>query len=248
VASSAFDIDGGRDRCVYFGMCRMIAVVSEKPVACGPFLDELAKQSCGGVESPHGDGFGAAIFTRGHWFHVREQCPVWDAARSALNSIEGTILLLHSRKASDPTSINLTKLHPFCWPGKGQGIMFCQNGTIRKHDRLKTSLGPEAIDTEKYFEIVIRHYQQKQDMGDAVLAAAKEIEDAGADATSLNCCISDGHELVTYKGKILPQNAGYHTLFVHEEPGLSVVSTEVFSASKTKDWKPLEGLFRKRYS
>src|SRR5437763_1758428 len=83
---------------------------------------------------------------------------VWDAARSALNSIEGTVLLLHSRKASDPTSINLTKLHPFCWPGKGKGIMFCQNGTIRKHERLKSSLGPGAIDTEKYFDIVIRHY------------------------------------------------------------------------------------------
>ncbi|MGZ4963458.1 MAG: class II glutamine amidotransferase [Limisphaerales bacterium] len=225
----------------------MIAVVSQKPVACGRFLDELAKQSCGGIESPHGDGFGAAIFTNGHWFHVREQCPVWDAARSALNSIEGTILLLHSRKASDPTSINLTKLHPFCWPGKGQGIMFCQNGTIRKHDRLKSSLGPDAIDTEKYFDIVIRNYKQKNDLADAVVEAANEIYAADADTTSLNSCISDGRELVCYKGRILPQNVGYHTLYVHEEPGLAVVSTEMFEGSKPKDWKPLEGVFRKSY-
>jgi hypothetical protein len=125
--------------------------------------------------------------------------------------------------------------------------MFCQNGTIRKHERLKTSLGPDAIDTEKYFDVVIKHYKQTQDLGGAVLAAAKEIEECGGDATSLNCCISDGRELVTYRGKILPQNAGYHTLYVHEEPGLAVVSTEIFSASKPKEWTPLDGIFRKSF-
>ncbi len=125
--------------------------------------------------------------------------------------------------------------------------MFCQNGTIRKHERLKTSLGPNAIDTEKYFDIVIRHYKHRPDLGDAILASAAEIQGVNADPTSLNCCISDGRELVCYRGKILPENAGYHTLFVHEEPGMAVVSTEIFSGSKPKDWTPLDGIFRKKF-
>lgn len=228
-------------------MCRMIAVVARAPLAAARFLEELAAQSKAGVESPHGDGFGAAIFTNGHWLHVREQSPAWGISLKALGSIEGTLMLLHSRKASDPTTINLTKLHPFCWPGKGQGVMFCQNGTIRKHEKMQTRLPATAIDTEKYFDAVIKHYEQSKDFGQALVATAKEIHDDGADPTSLNAFLSDGHELVAYKGKILEQNSCYHTLFVKEEPGLSIVSTEPFRADNKDSWKPLEGVYRKKF-
>ncbi len=228
-------------------MCRMIAVVAREPIVAAPFLEELAAQSRMGVESPHGDGFGAAIFTGGHWLHVREQSPAWAVALEAFGKIRGTLMLLHSRKASDPTTINLTKLHPFCWPGFGQGVMFCQNGTIRKHEKIQTRLDASAIDTEKYFDVVIRHYEKSKDFGEAISAAAEEIERCGADATSLNAFLSDGKELVAYKGKILEQNSCYHTLFVKEEAGISVVSTEPFHGEKKEQWKALEGVYRRKF-
>ena len=42
------------------------------------------------------------------------------------------------------------------------------------------------MNTEKYFDIVIRNYKQLTGHGDAVLAAAAEIYGANADTTSLN--------------------------------------------------------------
>src|SRR5436305_1168709 len=146
-------------------MCRMIAIVAREPVAAGPFLEELAIQSRDGADAPHGDGFGAAIFTGGHWLHLREQCPIWDRSAAALGTISGTLMLLHARKASDPATVNLTKLHPFCRPGGGHGIMFCQNGTIRQHEKMQTQLDASAIDTEKYFDVVMRHYDDSHDFG-----------------------------------------------------------------------------------
>ena len=225
----------------------MIAVVSREPLAAGPFLQELAVQSRDGAQAPHGDGFGAAIFTGSHWLHVREQCPAWDVSLSALGTIEGTLMLLHSRKASDPTTINLTKLHPFCRAGRGPGVMFCQNGTIRQHERMRTRLDGTAIDSEKYFDVVMRHYEAAGDFGKAFLGAAEEIKSCGADPTSLNAYLSDGKELVAYKGDILAENCCYHTLFVKEDPVMSVVSTEPFDDTDKGRWLPVEGVYRRSF-
>jgi predicted glutamine amidotransferase len=226
----------------------MIAVIARKPVAARPFLHELALQSRTGADAPHGDGFGAGIFTGGHWLHVREQCPAWDVSLAALAIIEGTLMLLHSRKASDPATVNLTKLHPFCRAGAGPGVMFCQNGTIRQHERMRTRLDASAIDTEKYFDVVLRHYETRGDFGKAFLVAAEEIKNSGADPTSLNALISDGKELVAYKGEILAENCCYHTLLVKEEADISIVSTEPFQGEEEGKWRPLHGIFRKVYS
>jgi predicted glutamine amidotransferase len=225
----------------------MIAVVSREPIAAAPYLDELAFQSKDGVDGPHGDGFGAAIFSGGHWLHVREQCPAWEVSQAALGMVKGTLMLLHSRKASDPATVNLTKLHPFCRPGHGQGVMFCQNGTIRKHEQMRSALDGSAIDTEKYFDVVMRYYDASADFGRAMLAAGEEIEICGADPTSLNAFISDGLELVAYRGKILAENSCYHTLFVKEERDISVVSTEAFRKESKERWRALDGLYGKRF-
>ena len=226
-------------------MCRMIGVIARKPAAARPFLNELALQSREGEQAPHGDGFGAAIFTGGHWLHVREQCPAWDVSVAALGTIESTLMLLHSRKASDPATRNLTKLHPFCRADRGPGVMFCQNGTIRQHEQMRTRLDDSAIDTEKYFDVVMRHFEAVSDFGKAFLCAADEIKSCGADPASLNALISDGKELVAYKGEILAENCCYHTLFIKEEPHISVVSTEPFQGEEEGRWRPLDGVYRK---
>ena len=221
----------------------MIAVISRKPMEAAPFLKELAIQSRTGVFAPHQDGYGAAIFSKGHWLHVREQCPVWKGSLEALGAARGTVMLLHSRKASDKSTINLTKLHPFSAPGKDAELMFCMNGTIRKHEKLSCNAGGCGIDTEKYFDLVRRRYAAGKSLQKAVAGAVEEIEQAKADPTSLNCFLSDGRELIAYKGRILQENVCYHTLFVHQKLGLAIVSTEPFKKNAAM-WRPLEGMFR----
>jgi predicted glutamine amidotransferase len=217
----------------------MIGVVSREPVAAAPYLEELSRQSRDGVNNPHGDGWGTAVLSGGHWIIVREQSAIWEGALGVLGALRGTIMLLHTRKASDGGTINITKVHPFCAPGSGSGIVFCQNGTINRHDLLQTRLPASAIDTEKYFDIVLRRHESGVGFAGAVEEAAAEIHAAGGDPTSLNSFISDGREFVAYRGRILPENAGYHTLHIRKSGGVSIVSTERFGAQD--DWRELEG-------
>jgi predicted glutamine amidotransferase len=213
-----------------------------------PFLQALCRQSRCGVQAPHGDGYGVAVLRQGHWLHVREQCPVWEAPLSSLSSVRGTLLILHARKASDPATINLAKLHPFYWPGHGQGIMFCQNGTIRHHERLSVPASESLIDTEKYFSLVLTRFQSGEDLASSVVCAAHTIVEARADPTSLNALASDGRQLVGFKGPILPENKGYHTLHVCDTRDISVISTEPFAFSGSTAWQPLDGVCTRTFS
>lgn len=228
-------------------MCRMIGVVSRRPLEAGPYIGALSRQAQHGQLAPHGDGYGLALLRDGHWLHIREQCPIWDGALEGLAAVPATVMLLHARLASPGMPINLTKLHPFCQPGAPPGVMFCHNGTIRNHAALRTNLGADAIDTEKYFDIFMRRYALEPDLGKALEDAAAEIWSGGCDPTSLNALVSGGRELVTYKGPVLPENIGYHTLFLHEEPEASVISTEPFHTSEFthSQWTAIDGIYRK---
>ena len=230
-------------------MCRMIGVIAREPVMIGGFLNALVQQSALGVESPHGDGYGVSVLRDGHWLNIREQSPIWEGATGSLSTLTGTVLILHSRKASPGTAINLTKLHPFCWPGENPGLMFCQNGTIHRPDKLRGNFNSSAIDTEKYFDMVTGNYETSRNLATSLQQAVLEIEQADADPTSLNALLSDGRELIAWKGRILPENTGYHTLFTFETPDLAVVSTQIFDiADMDGTWKPLNGLWSRAFA
>lgn len=224
-------------------MCRMIAGAAAGAVEIGPFLDALACQSRSGIHAPHADGYGLAVLSGGHWIHVREQCPLWEGQYHSLRALRGNVFVLHARQATPGMTINLTKLHPFCWPGSHPGLMFCHNGSIRRAQLLNTpTLDAGAIDTERYFDLVIRHYQSTRNLGAALRQAVEEIQAAHADATSLNAFLTDGQSLVAWKGRVLPENKDYHTLFVHESDELALVSTEVFPLPDNGKWRELEGM------
>lgn len=164
---------------------------------------------------------------------------------NALGQFAGTACILHSRKASDPTTINITKLHPFCRPGEGAGIMFCQNGTIRKHEQIASDLGQDAIDSEKYFDLFMKHHAISRDLESAFHKAAQDIHDCGADPTSLNAIASTGTELVAYRGKVVPENETYNTMFTAQHGDVMVASTETFDSDGVRlEWEPLDGTVR----
>ncbi len=225
----------------------MIGVIARDPIAMGPFLAALQDQARSGVEAPHEDGYGIAVFTGSHWLNLHEQCPIWDNAFPSMSGIQGTVLILHARKASPGTPINLTKLHPFCCADEPPGVMFCQNGTIRKPERLSEGGNPSAIDTEKYFDRVIYHRSVAGDYGQALQDTDGDIRAMGGDPTSLNAFLSDGRELIAWKGAVLPENVNYHTLYVREGLGMAVVTTETFEMEGTGEWSPLEGLWRRSF-
>jgi predicted glutamine amidotransferase len=226
----------------------MIGVISKKPVLAMPYIEALATQANAGQESPHGDGYGAAIFAGSGWLHLREQSAIWESNLNAFHNVRGQIMLLHARKASDPATVNLGKLHPFyaSTGSDGPGLMFCQNGTIRDHYRLDTPPHPGAIDTEKYLAIVQKNYLKSLDIADSILRATSEIEMMNAQPTSLNALASNGSVLVAYKGRIQPENINYHTLFAYEDDEHAVISTEPFSLMNCNlNWEPVEGIWQR---
>ncbi len=252
-------------------MCRMIAYSSREPRRIAPFLDELARQAehgCrppGADERPHEDGYGVAVWTGTHWIVAREQCAAWRGALAQLGELRGTVALLHARLASDDGTINFTKLHPFCRQVGGLSLAFCHNGTIRGHDRLewpedlarKTGgapadflaenpkpVAPGAIDTEAYFTLVAARIAAGDPPETALPAAADDIyrQVGPGKARSLNAFLSDGRGLVAFRGQVLPENAGYHTLFENRAAGLTVFSTQEFGFGQDSAWKPVDGV------
>lgn len=219
-------------------MCRMIAFHSASPLALAPFLEALAHQSRCGVNSPHGDGFGFAVWRGGHWLVIREQCAVHEAELSELGQLTGTIALLHSRKASDKDTINFTKLHPFCGMAGRDSLVFCHNGTINNHEAIASDAPPGSIDTEKYAALFFAAYKHSRNTAAALKTAAQQVLESGATVTSINAFASDGHTLAAYKGPVL--DPSYHTLHTASAPGLAVVSTETFEYPALADWLPLE--------
>jgi hypothetical protein len=51
--------------------------------------------------------------------------------------------------------------------------------------------------------------------------------------------VTDGSELVAYRGEVLPENTHYHTLFAHADDAMAVVSTERFDLDGGGEWQAL---------
>jgi predicted glutamine amidotransferase len=212
----------------------MIGLIAREPVEARKFIEEITRQARFGVHSPHSHGYGIAIWRGGEWMKLCEQRPVWEGAASALAEVSGTAIVLHARLASEGMPVNLNKLHPFFEPeAGGPGTMFCHNGTLLRHDRLKPAngswaRGADATDSEKYFEVFARHHAATGSLDEGLRAAVNEILAADTDPTSLNTIVTNGAAMLAYKGKVLTANTHYHTLYAHADQRIAVVSTEKF--------------------
>ncbi|MCX7964135.1 MAG: class II glutamine amidotransferase [Candidatus Sumerlaea chitinivorans] len=213
-------------------MCRMVGFVSKTAIPVAPFLKALALQAREGRECPHGDGWGMALRIEGHWLWVRQALPIWEAPFDALSELCSNIGIIHARKASPNTPINLTKVHPFVLPdprhadATESALVFCHNGTVRVPERIPVVAPAHAIDSERYFALVVESLKETTSLQEAVKRAAQAIVSAGAQPSSLNCLLSDGESLIAHRGAVLRENMEYHTLYVQESLGCTVVSTE----------------------
>lgn len=213
-------------------MCRMVGYVSQRAIPVASLLQALAAQAKEGRECPHGDGWGMALRLDGHWLWVRQASPIWQAPLDVLGELRSDLGIFHARKASPNTPINLSKVHPFVIPDARQAhamesaMVFCHNGTVRIPERIPVAAPADAIDSERYFALVVETLKETTSLQEAVKRAAQAIVSAEAQPSSLNCLLSDGESLIAYRGAVLPENMEYHTLYVQESPGCTVVSTE----------------------
>jgi predicted glutamine amidotransferase len=222
----------------------MIGVIAREPVEAARFVDALVAQARDGRRPPgprsrpHEDGYGVAVFSGDHWIHIREMCPMWEGMLEASRVLRGTAMLLHARLASPSLAVDLTKLHPFAAAINDSTLMFCHNGTIKAAQRLPVVCPDHATDTERYFALVQDRIRLGDGLSESLLGTVKTIYSAvGEDAVSVNALLTDGREMVAYRGRITPENSDYHTLFVAEGDGLRVVSTEPFDCPGAGEWR-----------
>lgn len=132
-------------------MCRFFGVISQSPVKGGEYLLEtdwsLAIQSAADPENPQPDGWGLGYYDRANAVLVKSPgflAQERNRAKALVSDIQGTILLGHIRRASNPRNLPKTDLiglehsQPF---GKGRHL-FVHNGTLAIPDAVGQHLSP----------------------------------------------------------------------------------------------------------
>ncbi len=190
-------------------MCRMLAFSSKVDVKVTPFFVQLKEMARSGKKSPHPDGWG--FFCRdslGNIFYNRSIIPIFEDKFPVMNSM---LCLMHARKASPGTSKGIFSVHPFLFIKDGKVHAIAHNGSVRlsQDDRegLKT-----GVDTEMIIRLISNHG----------LDAVPGRFSAGSSSATL--LLTDGEYLTVFR--CCWKSCDYYTLFLREEEGLVVISSE----------------------
>ena len=204
-------------------MCRMISFVSVRSVKVKEYFDALIEQALHGSYSPHGDGWGMALYEDDEFLLKKNSEAIWQAS---IISNEAKIAILHARKTTDG-KVKTSSSHPFFFSLKGKDWSFAHNGSI------KIPLKNDIIDTQFYLESLVHHMIKGETLQDAMRKVAEEI--TKYEYTSLNVFISNGEELFAFR-KVSNDDDDYHSIFYRVEEDRVVFSTERFGDG----WKALK--------
>jgi predicted glutamine amidotransferase len=208
-------------------MCRLFAVLADRPVKVKAAFRTLAEQS-----KEHKDGWGVVQLDGKEPRVERGLDPAGRCARfaSLAESTQSRALLAHIRLAS-VGPVTLQNSHPFL----GRGWAFMHNGTVKNWaphqaeveallpSELKASLTGQT-ESERCFALFLS-YLQSDALDDAARALAKALRtvvsrcdhDAETKA-ALNFLASDGKRLLaTRHGR---------TLWLHQDEGVRVIASE----------------------
>lgn len=208
-------------------MCRLFAVLAEKPVKVSAAFRALAEQS-----KEHKDGWGVVRLDAGAPQADRGLEPAGESARffELGQSLESRALFAHIRLAS-VGPVTLKNNHPFL----KDGWAFMHNGTVKnfaRHqaalegalpERLKAGLAGET-ESERCFALFLSLLESNE-LEAAMRALARAVRtvvarcDADAEVpASLNFLASDGKRLLaTRHGR---------SLWLHTAPGVRVIASE----------------------
>lgn len=187
-------------------MCRMIAFSSERDVEVSHFIYKLRKMAREGKKSPHPDGWG--FFCRdslGNVFYNRSTRPIFE---DEVPNFLASNCIIHARKASPGTTKGILSVHPFLFL-KGEKIFaLAHNGSVKVDEKESMRIG---VDTE----LIIKQLLQ----GDL-----EDIPKKFHDATSTTLFLSDGNVISAMR--CCWEQCDYYTLFLREEEGVIVISSE----------------------
>lgn len=210
-------------------MCRMLGVFSQKKQTLENWLPYLEMQAKYGMNHPHGDGFGITYFENST-LHIRhEMNPIWDRTHILQGNEQGDILVMHARQASKGSK-NINNVQPFYAKSEDTHFVFCHNGTVFDIEYLDangSSLAGGESDSKVIFEKLIESLPFYDDLPTCVSNLILEIVENCQHITSLNCLFSNGGSLGAVRYCFSQED--YYTLWVSEQPGLYIVSTEKFS-------------------
>ncbi len=190
-------------------MCRMIAFSSKRDVRVSRFVGDLKWMAKSGKKSPHPNGWG--FFCKdslGNVFYSRSTRPIFE---DEFPDFLASSCIIHARKASPGTSKGLFSVHPFLFVRKDSILALAHNGSVKVSESEKRFLRI-GVDTELIINLLI-----KGDLKDIP-------ERFRGRATSATLLLSDGKRITAMR--CCWKECDYYTLFLKEESGLVMVSSE----------------------
>lgn len=201
--------------------CRMLVAVGELPMA--QLLDDFKLVALNRNEKHemnrdnpdfiHDSGWGIALGKAGNLTELyKKNAPCWkDPKYQAYYNTASDFVILHARKASPGSPIDLSHTHPF----ESSGSYFCHNGTV---------LDPQfedQRDSENFFHIILDRINQCKDPEAAIRQAAAEMKDY----TAINLIMT--HKDKAYILVAHRKSPEYYTMKYIEAPRYTIVSSEI---------------------
>lgn len=195
-------------------MCRMIGVISTRPISAFKYLVEdecsLIVQARKGKQS---DGWGIGYYRNGLPSIFKSPHPAYHEEklfREISRNVVSNIIIAHVRKASNPRKlprhmlIGIENSQPFYF----RNYLFVHNGTIFIPDEVMKILGEYKSlikgvnDSEVYFAYLIKKWKEKGNPLEALRSIEKELweilrrsrRDLKMPYNSLNAMFSDGNK------------------------------------------------------
>ncbi len=168
----------------------------------------------------HDSGWGIVLGKSGDFTELyKKDVPCWhDPKYQAYNNLVSDFVLLHARRASPGSPVDLSHTHPF----ERSGSYFCHNGTV---------LDPtfeDQRDSENFFHLILDLLNQSKNPEAAIRQAASQMKEY----TALNLIMT--HKDKAYVLVAHQKSPDYYTMKYIEHPQYTIVSSETLPSFNGK--------------
>ncbi len=187
-------------------MCRMIGFSAQSDIPIQPFLERLLEMAKYGKRAPHPDGWGYfALSSSGLVSYVKTSRPIFESEISSV--FKAKLLIAHARKASKSTLKGNDQAHPLMLMKNEDVYVLAHNGFI------EAPSGELGMDSEYILRIFSKH--------GPIEGANRLLSES---YKSLNFLLF--HNDTLYAFRACRENCDYYTLFLKEENGVAIISSE----------------------
>jgi predicted glutamine amidotransferase len=154
----------------------------------------------------------------------KKDVPCWqDPKYQAYGNAVSDFVLLHARRASPGSPVDLSHTHPF----ESRGSYFCHNGTIT------TPQFEDQRDSEGFFHLILDNLKRCKNPEAAISQAASQMKDY----TAINLILT--HKDKAYILVDHRKNPEYYTMKYLEHPHYTIVSSETLPSFNEK-WTKIQ--------